>query len=323
MEHPPVNNTPPSVEKECSRCCLVKDADQFYHDKHNPDGLTSRCKDCFRETGHAFYLCARRYPPAMDGSKVCSLCMELKSVTEFNAEPLAKDGRKTQCKTCLATAQKNRRLQDPQTFNAARRETRHRLLSNPTKRAAYNARKLAYYRRIHGEYKRGQRVAIAHLPKRKLREQEKFQRASGVLRARYGNDFADAYLANPFPMFTASGRAALEQLKISVVNQLTGLQATPAMLARICSLNLIWGLPGLHIGWHCMACGIAHFDPRFFEIDHIIPRSKSGHNSAANKQCLCPSCHKKKTLGIDGISHDHNFKINQSTSHLQLRLPIS
>jgi 5-methylcytosine-specific restriction endonuclease McrA len=50
--------------------------------------------------------------------------------------------------------------------------------------------------------------------------------------------------------------------------------------------------------WQCQACGRVCGDRREAHADHIVPLSRGGERySVANGQCLCVSCHGRKTRG--------------------------
>jgi 5-methylcytosine-specific restriction protein A len=50
--------------------------------------------------------------------------------------------------------------------------------------------------------------------------------------------------------------------------------------------------------WQCQACGRVCGDPREAHADHVIPVSQGGERySLSNGQCLCVSCHGRKTRG--------------------------
>ena len=46
-------------------------------------------------------------------------------------------------------------------------------------------------------------------------------------------------------------------------------------------------------GGHCNGCR-KHFEPQNLEIDHIVPRSRGGHEGDDNKQLLCSYCNRAK-----------------------------
>jgi 5-methylcytosine-specific restriction protein A len=50
--------------------------------------------------------------------------------------------------------------------------------------------------------------------------------------------------------------------------------------------------------WQCQACGRVCGDRREAHADHIVPVSQGGERYAvSNGQCLCVSCHGRKTRG--------------------------
>lgn len=148
---------------------------------------------------------------------------------------------------------------------------------------------------------------------------QKLSRATDRLRSLYGRDLAAAYSANPFTVFSPNGHKQLRALQLQVIQQQAGVLLSEAALRRVIDLNRIAGLPLLNIGWHCHSCGVVHTAPMFFDIDHILPRVDGGKNNPENLQILCPNCHRKKTLGFDGISQRQNFRVGRS--ELQLQFP--
>ncbi|MDE2700394.1 MAG: DNA methyltransferase [Gemmatimonadota bacterium] len=47
-------------------------------------------------------------------------------------------------------------------------------------------------------------------------------------------------------------------------------------------------------GGYCNGCE-THFQPRYFEVDHIIPKAKGGTDHISNLQLLCSPCNKLKS----------------------------
>lgn len=65
---------------------------------------------------------------------------------------------------------------------------------------------------------------------------------------------------------------------------------------RVIQLNRLSHQRTDNFGWSCSHCGTQSDDFRFFDVDHITPRSKKGHGRRANLQILCPNCHRRKTI---------------------------
>jgi HNH endonuclease/Helix-turn-helix len=47
-------------------------------------------------------------------------------------------------------------------------------------------------------------------------------------------------------------------------------------------------------GLHCAKCGKPRTNPLEFDVDHIIPLSRGGADTAENCQVLCVACHRRK-----------------------------
>jgi 5-methylcytosine-specific restriction endonuclease McrA len=59
--------------------------------------------------------------------------------------------------------------------------------------------------------------------------------------------------------------------------------------------------------WQCRACGRVCSGDREAHADHIVPVSAGGERySVANGQCLCASCHGRKTRGEQAAASGHN-----------------
>ncbi len=65
---------------------------------------------------------------------------------------------------------------------------------------------------------------------------------------------------------------------------------------KIHLLNALTNQPAGTIGWTCKHCSLSSDNYMFFDIDHILPKSRSGHNKKSNLQVLCPNCHRLKTI---------------------------
>lgn len=95
--------------KLCNQCGYSKQESEFYSDKWQRDGLTSRCKVCVRVAGNASYRRnPRDYSPEITGSKICTACSIEKNVTLFPFDKGNYDGRKGQCSDCYLKSSRNR-----------------------------------------------------------------------------------------------------------------------------------------------------------------------------------------------------------------------
>lgn len=93
-------------EKQCSRCGLVKSADEFPRHKAAADGLHSQCRKCNRERINERERLLD-YPVSVS-SKTCIRCGITKSAELFLKDRRIKDGLNSWCKHCCALSQRER-----------------------------------------------------------------------------------------------------------------------------------------------------------------------------------------------------------------------
>ena len=48
--------------------------------------------------------------------------------------------------------------------------------------------------------------------------------------------------------------------------------------------------------YQCRVCGMICWRKKEAHVDHIIPKTAGGSDDPSNLQCLCQSCHARKTL---------------------------
>lgn len=87
------NNALPT-EKRCNICNGNKLIEEFYRDKHAPDGRCRRCKACDK---------AKKATPkayVFITEKRCTSCKAKKEVSEFYKDPSSRDGYKIYCSDC-------------------------------------------------------------------------------------------------------------------------------------------------------------------------------------------------------------------------------
>jgi hypothetical protein len=130
-----------------------------------------------------------------------------------------------------------------------------------------------------------------------------FRRKSALRLAKYSKIYGPEFVRE----YTGSG-VRMEKVKWIVFQKKLGRTIRYSTVIRIELLNQICGLPLLNVGWRCARCKRSCKDPLFFDIDHVIPVADGGGNSAANRQCLCPNCHRIKSLGLNGVSIHHDFR---------------
>ncbi len=70
-------------------------------------------------------------------------------------------------------------------------------------------------------------------------------------------------------------------------------------------------------GGYCTACG-THFEPRHFQVDHIIPRAHGGNDHISNLQLLCASCNAHKGTK----SHEELIKLLTDKGWIKRRQEI-
>ena len=92
---------PPKMDGtlKCTTCGEEKKVTDFGLAKHHSTGRKSQCKKC------EYAVQAKRrqgmnYPPKMEGTKICCVCKEEKSILEFHTLKTNKDGRMGACKKC-------------------------------------------------------------------------------------------------------------------------------------------------------------------------------------------------------------------------------
>ena len=78
--------------KQCPKCKLWKDVDEFHTNRFNKDGLYNCCKECISKR--------KRYERTMLGVKKCYRCKIEKDVSKFYTDKINQDGLHSYCKEC-------------------------------------------------------------------------------------------------------------------------------------------------------------------------------------------------------------------------------
>lgn len=86
--------------KTCCGCKELRPFDEFRPFRHGAFGLRAKCKECEKTLRHENIEAARRNPKTHEGEKVCRVCKELKSRTQFRINCQNKDRLDTACIEC-------------------------------------------------------------------------------------------------------------------------------------------------------------------------------------------------------------------------------
>jgi len=257
--------------------------------------------------------------------KKCTTCLILKPLEEFYKNPEGRDGTYARCKPCFQASVNGR--------HKSRRELALKKFNNPDstgfckkckiKKPISEFRLNVSAKSGHSKHcKLCQKVSWSvglfgtpihatqpRIKKRKMSREDKAYLER--VRQEYGDAVYEIYKSDKRDKSTNSkGRRERVFARYFLENH--NAKVNSLVIGRIFLLNKVFGFNLLNFGWHCMSCRIESKIPHFFELDHIEPFSRGGSHNLENLQCLCPNCHKRKTLGIDGISTNHRFKIVNS-----------
>lgn len=101
-----------SKTKQCAKCKREMCHSEFYKDKHNKFGLTSRCKKCygFRTNDEIKTERERRLEHLQTGIKICKYCQQPKPLSDFSYNKSNIDKLNTRCKECFKPIYKKHRI---------------------------------------------------------------------------------------------------------------------------------------------------------------------------------------------------------------------
>lgn len=184
-----------------------------------------------------------------------------------------------------------------------RERTKEYVRNNPDYIRSWNAKNPEYYQ----QWRQSNREWILNYrsnPEVKAKIKSRNKRRTFTKRAErylalYGEEFSRKYLElstehsikRPPLLSTVKSLLSPEWLK----------QLPRSSRLRVELMNILSSKPFGSRGWKCSLCPNTSEHSRYFEIDHIYPRHKGGTNHKANKQILCPCCHKMKTLNDMGL----------------------
>lgn len=149
---------------------------------------------------------------------------------------------------------------------------------------------------------------ICRKEKERASDRRKSARRTRIgLLSKYGQDFASLYDTFPRTQGERPG-SRLFKIKKHIISASFGLTPTDGVIYRVEQLNRLSKRPLMSTDpWACTCCGMVHKMPTFFDVDHINPKARGGHNKHSNLQILCPNCHRRKTCKLDGFSESQCF----------------
>lgn len=128
--------------KLCNRCLIEKSESEFYKDKWQSDGVTTRCKACIMSLRPAQEASRINNQRPSSGSKLCVSCFNIFSVSQFYSDPRQSDGLKSKCITCFLKQARDFARSNPRQLKKLYRRYPRKNLDSALKRSARN--KIAY-----------------------------------------------------------------------------------------------------------------------------------------------------------------------------------
>ena len=93
--------------KECYKCKKVKPVTEFHRNTTTRDGLQSYCKDCMSSYYELYSKLSEQ--DEVKGQKKCSVCNEVKALSEFYRDITKHDGHNSKCAECSKKYDSKRR----------------------------------------------------------------------------------------------------------------------------------------------------------------------------------------------------------------------
>jgi hypothetical protein len=113
---------PVDTPQQCSKCNELKPATEYYISKKSPTGLDNICKPCKLENQRVCYLSLKASKKVPRHEKVCRVCGQTRSVSEFYKDMRSNDGLGYLCKACACAHDKRRRRSTYMADDASPRE---------------------------------------------------------------------------------------------------------------------------------------------------------------------------------------------------------
>lgn len=104
------------IEKQCSKCNIIKSVLEFHIDRYSKDSYSTNCKDCANERTRNNVIIYDNVTHSANETKRCYCCKEIKSISEFYLNKKRKDGLTSICKTCSTEHNRNHRHKNPELY---------------------------------------------------------------------------------------------------------------------------------------------------------------------------------------------------------------
>lgn len=114
------------TEKVCSRCKILKPAEDFSPRPDKRIGIKPSCKECVRKAERERYEARKNAPIQTEGTRICTMCGITQPITSFTRSVSKSGGRMSRCKACLAKLSVEKRAQNHESYKKWREEYRHR-----------------------------------------------------------------------------------------------------------------------------------------------------------------------------------------------------
>lgn len=175
--------------KTCSQCRVGKPLSEFSKRKRASDGLNYCCRSCARANLNMWKArrargddTSRVLVNTTPGVKFCPRCSQSLAVDEFPVSKAAKDGRRSYCRPCLRSYERERLAAKPEITARKTLTGRAWAAANPDRVSEYRDRRRVPNRLRRREYYQNNRVKVLAEKKRHRLENPAIYKAIDIRR---------------------------------------------------------------------------------------------------------------------------------------------